>query len=210
MDYESIEKQATLVLKNYQSFVSIQGDCLPIPVKSIAEVYFKFGISEESFDDEVSGKLFLKSRIIYVNSNDSVVRQRFTIAHELGHIQLHTKRIDRDIVISRKTDTGLLEKEANVFAASLLMPRRLVYEKLIYKLMYTTGEDLSWILNLITHIPDSELNAVNSLLSNIILEDKTIEPLLLAISYTTKEFGVSKHALSWRLQNFGLLDKFLT
>ena len=154
--------------------------------------------------------MFLKSKIILLNSTDTKVRQRFTIAHELGHIQLHTKKIDKEIIVSRKTDTGRLEKEANVFAAALLMPRRLVYEYFIHKLMYATGEDLFCILNILTHIPDSKLSSVNPLLSDMAFEGEKIEPLLSAICDTAEAFEVSKDAISWRLKDFGLLDKFFS
>lgn len=66
---------------------------------------------------------------IYVNGHDSVNRQRFTVAHELGHYVKHIaageddwEHIDyRDALTSKGTDPD--EIFANQFAASLLMPR---------------------------------------------------------------------------------------
>lgn len=49
---------------------------------------------------------------IIVNSEANEQQKRFTIAHELGHIYLHDK-VNNEIA---------LEKEANSFAARLLMP----------------------------------------------------------------------------------------
>lgn len=49
---------------------------------------------------------------IYFNNNISLTLKRFTIAHEIGHIILKHQNIDNLI----------LEKEANMFAARLLMP----------------------------------------------------------------------------------------
>jgi hypothetical protein len=52
-------------------------------------------------------------------------REIFTLAHEIGHVILHMDEnssfIDNSITISEKS-TDLKEKEANYFAACLLMP----------------------------------------------------------------------------------------
>jgi hypothetical protein len=57
--------------------------------------------------------LLRDNTVIEVPSRDPIVRQRFTVAHELGHATLrHTVPEDR------------LEVEANAFAAELLLPRR--------------------------------------------------------------------------------------
>jgi len=58
-----------------------------------------------------------------------VLRDRFTIAHELGHYVLHylypTKVGGKDIrrLIAQRYGSGEVEKEANWFAAAFLMPR---------------------------------------------------------------------------------------
>lgn len=70
-------------------------------------------------------------RTIGVNTAHSRNRQRFTMAHELGHLILHNAagmHVDeqdfflkfRSSVPSRQDDED--EKEANLFAAELLMP----------------------------------------------------------------------------------------
>lgn len=48
-------------------------------------------------------------------------RDRFTIAHELGHYFIHARQGNTPIVAYRQ-GTGLRECEANWFAAGLLMP----------------------------------------------------------------------------------------
>ena len=67
--------------------------------------------------------------VIAVNSSHAGTRQRFTIAHELGHLTLHGTQtfVDRHFVFRRdqKAATGNDREEiqANMFAAELLMPR---------------------------------------------------------------------------------------
>jgi Zn-dependent peptidase ImmA (M78 family) len=103
----------------------------PVPVDRIAK---SLGIMVQyaPFDDELSGMAFLKENvpIIGVNSNHHPNRQRYTIAHrdELEtavHVdQSSVSSLRRDLVSAEGTDP--LEREANAFAAELLMPRKLL------------------------------------------------------------------------------------
>lgn len=64
---------------------------------------------------------------IFVNSADSPARQRFTIAHEIGHWYERTSRglYDFNVIDYRSTENyDLHEFYADEFAASLLMPTR--------------------------------------------------------------------------------------
>jgi Zn-dependent peptidase ImmA (M78 family) len=109
--------------------------CPPVPVDRIAK---KLGakIVQQAYDgQEICGFLFRDRQrtIIGVNAGDHVHRQRFTIAHELGHLILH--ELGTDIAHVDKTFTLRLrseissqgknveEIEANTFASELLMPR---------------------------------------------------------------------------------------
>ena len=64
--------------------------------------------------------------IIYNENGVSLGRKRFTISHEFGHYLLHRTRLPKGIecdekVITRREGKGI-EKEADDFAAGLLMP----------------------------------------------------------------------------------------
>lgn len=93
-------------------------------------------VVEEPNDSDFSGFLFRSSDsppVIGVNSNHAPNRKRFTIAHELGHLLLHSKsgvHVDQAIVMMRdsRASAGVDEDEieANRFAAELLMPRDFV------------------------------------------------------------------------------------
>lgn len=58
---------------------------------------------------------------IYLSTFTGPLRDRFTLAHELGHYFLHSGQGENLIRATRK-GSGQLEWEANWFAASLLMP----------------------------------------------------------------------------------------
>lgn len=67
---------------------------------------------------------------ILVKSGQSRGQRRFTIAHELGHFAIphHTTangmaRCLEDDVLGMRNDVSTVEREANAFAAELLMPR---------------------------------------------------------------------------------------
>lgn len=107
----------------------------PIPVYEIAEsnginvVFADFGEHSES----VSGLCDFKAARIYVNKDDSTERQAFTMGHELGHWLLHKdfylENPDSYPVLPRFSNPNRddpMEKEANKFAACLLVPERLL------------------------------------------------------------------------------------
>jgi Zn-dependent peptidase ImmA (M78 family) len=109
----------------------------PIPIEKLAQ---NLGVElrYEPFEhkgEQVSGMLFRdKGRsVIGVNSNESAVRQRFTIAHEIGHLHLHKDSVHfdtpaevflRNHLSSKSVDPK--EIQANAFAAELLMPAKFV------------------------------------------------------------------------------------
>jgi len=109
----------------------------PVDVMAVSELYdvdVKFG----ALPDDLSGFLIHEDDrvVIGVNSLHPKTRQRFTIAHELGHHLLHPRDnfVDRQLVFFRDNRSGQAsdsrEIEANQFAADLLMPEKLLFKKL--------------------------------------------------------------------------------
>jgi Zn-dependent peptidase ImmA (M78 family) len=106
---------------------------IPVPVESIAEDLLGLRI-ERSAEIDCSGMLFPAERRIVLNAAEAprdrppLRRYRFTIAHELGHWVCHVLgRPDPQPTYCRAVDLTeaadrTLEREANVFAAELLMP----------------------------------------------------------------------------------------
>jgi Zn-dependent peptidase ImmA (M78 family) len=104
----------------------------PIPIKDIVEAegvdvaFVRFG----TLGKQVAGLTKFDEGRIYVNAEDALNRQTFTIAHEFGHWNLHRSLFDVEpdkYQILLRTPTGQfnndpLEKEANAFAAAILMP----------------------------------------------------------------------------------------
>ncbi len=60
--------------------------------------------------------------LIIVGDSVGLCRQRFSIAHELGHIRLHHGRVGFSVA-GKVTRSPQLEANANMFASELLMPK---------------------------------------------------------------------------------------
>lgn len=111
----------------------------PVPVERIAKAKGA-RIFYQSLEDNVSGFLYRDKTqaVIGVNTHHAPARQNFTTAHELGHFLLHEQEhlhIDREFRVRLRDDVSSLgtdddEREANFFAASLLMPKRFLEEDL--------------------------------------------------------------------------------
>ncbi len=102
-----------------------------VPVFELAEKFdykIKF-FSPEGDLNQVAGVTQPESKTIFVNQSDPVYRQSFTIAHELGHIVLgHSPNKYGVLLRNTHKETTDEEKEANAFAAYLLMPDSLLKE----------------------------------------------------------------------------------
>lgn len=113
----------------------------PIPVERLARVRGA-QVRYEPLDSDLSGMLFREEdrAIIGVNAFHPKSRQRFTIAHELGHLALHEPsptgvHVDHRFLVRRRDErsssaTDREEIEANGFAAALLMPASMLEEDL--------------------------------------------------------------------------------
>lgn len=129
---KAIDSRATELLRKFDLFSA------PVNVEAVAE---RLGATLvfDALDDDVSGFLLREKKVatIAVNKLHHPNRQRFTIAHECGHLFLHADQGDRLWVdkaytsiffrdASSSTGDQLAEIQANQFAAGLLMPEALL------------------------------------------------------------------------------------
>lgn len=108
----------------------------PINLDAIA-AHLEVPIIREVLAPDISGFLYTESdrSAIVVNKTQRHHRQRFTIAHELGHLLLSHKRdqihVDKGYVLNFRSDRAYDgsqsdEVHANAFAATLLMPTHML------------------------------------------------------------------------------------
>lgn len=123
-----VERAAATTLSQCQRLLGLVDLPLPVPVESWVEspLGLRFGVTDLShLGKDVLGLARPKEREIIVSETlaDQESRFRFTIAHELGHIVLHSKiqsefrELDEGVFLNKR-----VEREADRFAASLLMP----------------------------------------------------------------------------------------
>ena len=102
----------------------------PVPIGKIAAA-LGLVVQTDSLDVNISGHIKKVSDAptrfeITVNVADVAVRQRFTVAHEIGHYVLHKGLIDKegivDTILFRSKLSNANEVEANKLAASMLLP----------------------------------------------------------------------------------------
>jgi Zn-dependent peptidase ImmA (M78 family) len=120
---------------------------IPVDVNRLAKL-MGAEIKSDDFDKAMSGFAYQKHGVKYigVNSTELPERQRFTIAHELGHLYLHRRPVSYDpgtsVMMFRNghssDGTDIKEIEANRFAAELLMPE----ERVLADLKKRGGIDL--------------------------------------------------------------------
>ncbi len=117
---KEIEDMANQALGNNPVF--------PVEVVKIANnLGYRIFYLEEDGDEGIAGKVDHEKKLIFVRPSDPPPRQRFTIAHEIGHVLLHKNKQreahfrSEDINVMVYSD-NIEEIEANKFAAMLLMP----------------------------------------------------------------------------------------
>ena len=104
-------------------------DAGPLDVLEVAEERFEVPVLVEHFENEqIAGVLLRRAggdSFIGVNADHHTVRQRFTLAHELGHLHMgHQARVE--LASDLFAGTGNSEEvEANYFAAEFLLPREM-------------------------------------------------------------------------------------
>ena len=120
-------------LEELTSNILINNDMykLPVDVIGIAKTN-DIKVFEASLDKRISGAIRYNKATnkfeILINKNDARVRQRFTIAHEIGHFFLHKEMLKSDEIhvdiLYRMTNEQ--EKEVDSFAGALLMNKTLL------------------------------------------------------------------------------------
>ncbi|EIE01370.1 MULTISPECIES: ImmA/IrrE family metallo-endopeptidase [Leptospira] len=157
----------------------------PVNIKKLIK---KAGLQlvEMELPGDVSGILEVngKEYTVFVHEKHHEHRQRFTMAHELGHFLIHQPKathIDRKSFFRSPSSSEALnyeEIEANRFAASLLMPKE-------------------WVIKEINHF--ASLHG-----GDLIDNDQDL------IEYLADEFDVSYAAMAFRIQNIGIFKGFFS
>ncbi len=163
------------------------GDPPCINVKAIAEscnIPIEYNIlessgccSNDSKSDDTDNNT---DKLIQINKFEPEYRQRFTIAHELGHILLGHQGVSyrtSDVTKYKDTIKRMNEVAANKFADELTMPKSLVVD-----VLFSSIKQMSYSIN--QRFGDEDI-------SNIVRR-------------CANELGVSPRALDIRIKNLGI------
>jgi len=131
---KNIEKKANQLLSSY---FDAKGKTIKAPIDPIDIIEYK-GYSVDyvngKYDLNIYGALQIERKTVEINNDVTFNNgmENFTIAHELGHIVLHASKDKNNNTIGCDLDSpqkdNLLEREADDFAAYLLMPTSLIRE----------------------------------------------------------------------------------
>ena len=120
-DFFAVRKFAWDIIKKYDLKIPIDLDYL---LQELG-IDVEYAVLPQRVDG-ASLPVKLARGLIVLNVGRSKTRERFTIAHELGHILRHYPAIKEKGCLFLESNRSTLnyEREANVFATELLMPRR--------------------------------------------------------------------------------------
>ncbi|MBA3709180.1 MAG: ImmA/IrrE family metallo-endopeptidase [Planctomycetes bacterium] len=153
VDFLKKEQIEAATLELIQAYGKKYGEVsLPVPVEEMLECHL--GLSLEFGDlkdvtgfEDVLGATWIKNRRVVIDTQldptenpDKVGRYRFTLAHEVGHWQLHRIYFEidplqrtifdaatsRPSIVCRSSNKEPMEWQADTFASYLLMPAHLV------------------------------------------------------------------------------------
>lgn len=140
---DAIESDAQSLLESYgKSFGAVKSP--PVPVESILEKHLGLSLDFEDLGIGVLGTTSVEDKSVFIDESlepdahpENEGRFNFTIAHELGHWQLHRQFILKNTkdgqpvpVVCRETQRKTrAEYQADTFAACLLIPRALIFKR---------------------------------------------------------------------------------
>ncbi|WP_254695209.1 ImmA/IrrE family metallo-endopeptidase [Leisingera sp. NJS201] len=119
-------------------------DTVPVNVGAILRALDVDVRKDAELGEDISGEIRRDGEryIVSTSGDEHAFRQRFTLAHELGHFVLHKSLIGTgldDSKMYRSTEAGDFyntaiklahERQANSFAAKVLMPKPLLKQKI--------------------------------------------------------------------------------
>lgn len=104
---------------------------LPPPPVDIGKMVGEWGLAVDYVQRPrgLHGRVMATRAVIEIANNDPPHRQRFTLAHELGHYVLDHNPVFTEAESHEVVDPKQInEREANYFAAVLLMPKEWLRE----------------------------------------------------------------------------------
>lgn len=173
------------------------------------------GNGSREFGAQAGGLIDLRRGVLAVSAKFKYEVQRFTAAHEIGHLVLHPwigdGVVHRDIPVSSTAENrrSQTEQEADFFAACFLMPKRLVETEFAArfgsKIPLPKTETVAFHLRIqdmrtLFSAPRSSMLFANHVANAESFDTRRFPSL-------AKRFGVSVQAMAIRLRELGLVEE---
>jgi Zn-dependent peptidase ImmA (M78 family) len=202
-----IEEAAEGLLKRYQEFSGNYSS--PVPVESIAEhlLGYDLEITNEGLfaDPNFLGGISFETNTIFVNASveSHEGRYTFTVAHEIGHHVLHKDLYDAhisdrsQILCREQRKKPLIERQADRFAAALMMPRDLICNSTAIQKQSKVPKTLPQAIDLANSVK-AECGFSNVSLSALVNRLKDLSLISREIPYQSGNRWRVRHRPSWR------------
>jgi Zn-dependent peptidase ImmA (M78 family) len=133
LSYDQIEAQAEAFLARYNPTRTI-----PVPIEHIVEIQLRLSVVPVKGlfrNEQIDAYLSHDLTELYIDEDhymDQTPRSRFTLAHEMGHYEMHRDFISQEVTTIEEWKIKILgegqgrayrETQANHFAGCLLLPR---------------------------------------------------------------------------------------
>ena len=183
MDKLILQRRATEIREKFNV-----DDNAPIDIISLVSAQPDITLVFYPFKEEISGLCIRAANLIAINSNSTLGRQAFSIAHELYHYYFDGEKV----TISYTDDYSNLkiEKEANQFASYLLMPDSTFTR--LYNKMTGNGSklvDLKTILEIEQYFKVSRKAVLFRLINDGYISKEEIEQYTTDIIKNAKSYG---------------------
>ena len=143
-----LRARRSLIVRKAEELLREAARQQPVDVDAIARV-LEADVRRRPLDSGLSGLMRRRGQQVVIGINNrghSPERQRFTLAHELGHWLLNHGDTVVDTVERRDElsaqGTNINEIEANAFASELLMPRNWLREEVPPRMLSPLDEDV--------------------------------------------------------------------
>lgn len=151
MNYKNYQKSRNMA---WNILIDQKIETLPIKVVPLCrDLGIQVKLYEPQEDSDGYCKIYGDIPVIFVSKNCSLERQRFTAAHELGHILLG--HVGKYNLVNREPspNDNEIEHEANVFASRLLAPACVLHE-----LRVTSAEKIAQLCSISRQSAEFRLN----------------------------------------------------
>jgi len=188
--FRLIEETAEDILNQFLKKLGVGELYPPVPVEVIAEDFLGYKCILANLDDLIGGAggaIISDDKIILIEQKDPIVRRRFTVSHEIGHLVLPdseepTDKLDSELYFHYRDNASkhpdqkmqFVEKACDMFAGALLIPRRLLNQEL-QKFDVVNGETISQLAEIFNVSISAMVSRIKYLLDHLEILDAGVD-----------------------------------